>query len=66
METPNTEAGRLTERIMAKVRGRLPSMSVHEYNVIYECCLETLTVTPPQVPPETPEMRAIVKRLGLV
>ncbi len=43
MQTPNNRAGRLTERVMAKVREALPELPTHEYNRTYEAVLEVLT-----------------------
>lgn len=43
METPDTIAGRLTEKIMAKVRENLPLCATSDYNRIYESALEVLT-----------------------
>lgn len=43
METPKTEAGRTTERIMLRVRSKLPDLPVYEYNRIYEAVLEELS-----------------------
>ena len=42
MKTPETKAGRLTELIMARVRGKLPELPTHEYNRVYECVLGEL------------------------
>ena len=42
MQTPDTEAGRLTETIMAGVKRRVPEIKTHEYNRIYEAVLEGL------------------------
>lgn len=42
MEPTKNTAGRLTEAIMARVKGRLPEISTHEYNRTYEAVLETL------------------------
>lgn len=42
MQTPPSEAGRLTELCMAKVRQQLPELSVHEYNLTYSAILEAL------------------------
>lgn len=44
MQTPNTEAGRLTEQVMAKVKAKLPDITTHEYNRTYEAVLEVLTL----------------------
>lgn len=41
-QTPRTEAGQLTELTMLAVRERLPDISTHQYNRIYEAVLETL------------------------
>lgn len=43
MQTPNTPAGQTTERIMSKVRQKLPELPTHEYNRMYEACLEVLS-----------------------
>ena len=43
METPNTPAGKLTERLMAAISRRLPELPIHEYNAIYGAILTTLT-----------------------
>jgi hypothetical protein len=42
MKTPETKAGRLTELVMARVRGKLPELPTHEYNRVYECVLAEL------------------------
>lgn len=42
MRTPDTKAGRLTELVMARVRGKLPELPTHEYNRVYECVLAEL------------------------
>ena len=42
METPINQEGKMTERIMAGVKKRLPNIETHEYNRIYEACLEAL------------------------
>jgi hypothetical protein len=42
MQTPDTKAGRLTELVMARVRGKLPELQTHEYNRVYECVLAEL------------------------
>lgn len=42
MMTPETKAGRLTELVMARVRGKLPELPTHEYNRVYECVLAEL------------------------
>jgi len=42
MMTPDTKAGRLTDHIMARVRGKLPELPTHEYNRVYECVLAEL------------------------
>ena len=42
METPKTNAGRITERIMFKVREKLPEIETHEYNRTYEAVLAVL------------------------
>jgi len=34
METPNTRAGHLTEKVMASIKHRLV-MSTHQYNAVY-------------------------------
>lgn len=42
MQTPNTKAGQLTDHIMARIRGKLPTLPTHEYNRVYECVLGEL------------------------
>lgn len=42
METPKTNAGRLTERIMLSVRAKLPDIKPDQYNRIYESVLAEL------------------------
>ena len=42
MKTPETKAGRLTELVMARIRGKLPELPTHEYNRVYECVLAEL------------------------
>lgn len=42
METPDSKAGRLTERIMAEVKKRLPNIETHAYNRTYEAVLMVL------------------------
>lgn len=42
MKTPETKAGRLTELVMARVRGKLPELPTYEYNRVYECVLAEL------------------------
>lgn len=42
METPNTPAGALTERIMAAITERISEMPVQQYNAIYSAVLHTL------------------------
>lgn len=42
MQTPETKAGRLTELVMARIRGKLPELPTHEYNRVYECVLAEL------------------------
>jgi hypothetical protein len=48
MQTPNTQAGRLTEQIMASVTQKLPKLPTHEYNRIYEAVLGVLSEQPEQ------------------
>ncbi len=43
METPNTEAGRLTETIMADIRNRI-LIENKTYNIIYEEVLKNLSL----------------------
>lgn len=43
METPKTEAGRATERVMAVVDELLPSIPAGTYNPIYSAVLRELT-----------------------
>ena len=43
MQTPNTNEGILTERIMGRVRQKLPDIQTNEYNRTYEAVLEELT-----------------------
>jgi len=42
MQTPNTTEGWLTEQIMARVKEKLPLITVPDYNRTYEAVLETL------------------------
>ena len=42
METPKTEAGRTTERIMEEVRKRLPNLDTNTYNRVWESCHKVL------------------------
>jgi hypothetical protein len=49
METPKTEAGRVTERIMLRVRSKLPDLPTHEYNRTYEAVLEELRSQIPDI-----------------
>lgn len=42
METPDTEQGRMTERVMARVREKLPLLVTHDFNRVYESVLEVL------------------------
>lgn len=48
METLDTKAGNLTEKIMAKVVERLPNIQTHEYNRIYEAVLSVLSLEIPE------------------
>ena len=50
MQTPNTKAGRVTEKVMAAVKKRLPDMSTYQYNRTYEGVLEALSL---EFPPES-------------
>jgi hypothetical protein len=43
MNTPNTEAGRMTEKVMLEVKTRLPKIETHEYNRIYEAVNKVLS-----------------------
>ena len=42
MQTPNTEAGRVTEDIMQEVLRRLPEITTGTYNPVYESVLAEL------------------------
>jgi hypothetical protein len=42
MQTHNTKAGKLTEQIMARIWGKVPELTAHEYNRVYECVLAEL------------------------
>lgn len=44
MQTPDTQAGFLTEKIMQRVKEKLPDIQVNEYNRTYEAVLEVLTL----------------------
>ena len=50
METPKTEAGRLTEKIMLEVRTRLPEIETPQYNCIYEVVHKVLDDSLPRQP----------------
>lgn len=43
MQTPNSQAGALTERIMEAITVKIGKMPKHNYNRIYEAVLETLS-----------------------
>ncbi len=43
VKTPDTDAGWLTEKVMAEVKKRLPKISTHDYNRTYEAIFHTLT-----------------------
>jgi hypothetical protein len=43
MDFPNNEATRMTERIMARVKGKLPEMDTHNYNRTFEAVYEVLS-----------------------
>lgn len=53
MKTPDTKAGRITERIMTQVRKRFPNMDTNTYNGIYSAALSELSL-------ELPESSAVV------
>jgi ABC-type sulfate transport system substrate-binding protein len=42
MDFPDNEATRTTERIMAKVKDKLPDIDVHNYNRTFEAVHEVL------------------------
>jgi len=41
METPDTRAGRFTAQAMRRVKKKLPEISTHDYNRVYEAVWET-------------------------
>lgn len=42
MNTPNTEAGRITEKIMLSIKAQLPDIKAVDYNRIYESVENTM------------------------
>jgi len=50
METPNTGAGQLTEKIMLRVRNKLPALTTREYNRIYEAVLDSVVAECRDIP----------------
>jgi len=42
MMTPSNHEGRMTERVMAKIREGIPGLPTKEYNAVYFAVLHTL------------------------
>lgn len=57
METPNTDAGRLTEVIMLAINAELPDLQTAKYNRVYSSVLSALTSANAAMAGECRELR---------